>query len=131
MRILPPDNIAYYQCDVSKWEEVEAVSKKIIEEVYCFTSFMDICSSLHYRSVNPLCSLTTLALHKENSSSISNQRMYTSMSYCISFEHWKLKNNFQDIWCEYPGPFLDLEGVLTGDDQKQNWPYCEFLRVSG
>ncbi|KAN0097551.1 hypothetical protein V8E55_001997 [Tylopilus felleus] len=26
-------NITYYQCDVSKWEEVEAVSKKVIEEV--------------------------------------------------------------------------------------------------
>jgi len=26
-------NIAYYKCDVSKWEEVEAVSKKIIEEI--------------------------------------------------------------------------------------------------
>lgn len=27
------DNISYYKCDVSKWEEVEHVSKKIIEEV--------------------------------------------------------------------------------------------------
>ena len=27
------DNITYYKCDVSKWEEVEAVSKKIVEEV--------------------------------------------------------------------------------------------------
>jgi hypothetical protein len=27
------DNVTYYKCDVSKWEEVEAVSKKIIEEV--------------------------------------------------------------------------------------------------
>jgi len=26
-------NIVYYQCDVSKWEEVEAVSKKIIDEI--------------------------------------------------------------------------------------------------
>ncbi|PPQ77662.1 hypothetical protein CVT25_011097 [Psilocybe cyanescens] len=26
-------NIAYYKCDVSKWEEVEAVSKKIYEEI--------------------------------------------------------------------------------------------------
>jgi len=26
-------NIAYYKCDVSKWEEVEAVSKKIVEEI--------------------------------------------------------------------------------------------------
>jgi len=26
-------SIAYYKCDVSKWEEVEAVSKKIIEEI--------------------------------------------------------------------------------------------------
>jgi len=26
-------NINYYQCDVSKWEEVQAVSKKIIEEI--------------------------------------------------------------------------------------------------
>jgi len=26
-------NVAYYKCDVSKWEEVEAVSKKIIEEI--------------------------------------------------------------------------------------------------
>lgn len=29
----PLDNITYYKCDVSKWEEVEAVSKKIVEEV--------------------------------------------------------------------------------------------------
>lgn len=27
------DNVTYYKCDVSKWEEVEAVSKKIVEEV--------------------------------------------------------------------------------------------------
>ncbi|KAI0268187.1 retinal short-chain dehydrogenase/reductase [Gloeopeniophorella convolvens] len=26
-------NITYYKCDVSKWEEVEAVAKKVIEEV--------------------------------------------------------------------------------------------------
>ncbi|KAH9977708.1 retinal short-chain dehydrogenase/reductase [Lactifluus volemus] len=26
-------NIAFYKCDVTKWEEVEAVSKKVIEEV--------------------------------------------------------------------------------------------------
>ncbi|KAJ3507219.1 hypothetical protein NLJ89_g6427 [Agrocybe chaxingu] len=26
-------NITYYKCDVSKWEEVEAVSKRVIEEV--------------------------------------------------------------------------------------------------
>ncbi|KLO16361.1 retinal short-chain dehydrogenase/reductase [Schizopora paradoxa] len=26
-------NITYYKCDVSKWEEVEAVSKKIVEEI--------------------------------------------------------------------------------------------------
>ncbi|KIM46413.1 hypothetical protein M413DRAFT_441506 [Hebeloma cylindrosporum] len=26
-------NIAYYKCDVSKWEEVEAVSKKVIDEI--------------------------------------------------------------------------------------------------
>ena len=27
------DNITYYKCDVSKWEEVEAVQKRIVEEV--------------------------------------------------------------------------------------------------
>ena len=27
------DNIVYYKCDVSKWEEVEEVAKKVIEEV--------------------------------------------------------------------------------------------------
>lgn len=27
------DNIAYYKCDVSKWEEVQAVAKKIQEEI--------------------------------------------------------------------------------------------------
>lgn len=27
------DNITFYKCDVTKWEEVEAVSKKVIEEV--------------------------------------------------------------------------------------------------
>ncbi|KAF8204739.1 hypothetical protein BJ912DRAFT_1018041 [Pholiota molesta] len=26
-------NIAYYKCDVSKWDEVEAVSKKVLEEI--------------------------------------------------------------------------------------------------
>lgn len=28
-----PDNITFYKCDVSKWEEVEAISKRVIEEV--------------------------------------------------------------------------------------------------
>ena len=32
-----PDNIAYYKCDVSKWEEVEAAAKKIREEVRSLT----------------------------------------------------------------------------------------------
>lgn len=27
------DNITYYKCDVSKWEEVERVAKQIVEEV--------------------------------------------------------------------------------------------------
>ena len=27
------DNITYYKCDVSKWEEVEAVAKTVQEEV--------------------------------------------------------------------------------------------------
>ena len=27
------DNIAYYKCDVSKWEEVETVAKRVIEDV--------------------------------------------------------------------------------------------------
>lgn len=27
------DNITYYKCDVSKWEEVEAVAKKVFDEV--------------------------------------------------------------------------------------------------
>ena len=27
------DNITYYQCDITKWKEVEAVAKKVIEEV--------------------------------------------------------------------------------------------------
>jgi len=26
-------NITYYKCDVSKWEEVEAISKKVVEEI--------------------------------------------------------------------------------------------------
>jgi len=28
-------NISYYKCDVSKWEEIKAVSEKIVNEV-CF-----------------------------------------------------------------------------------------------
>lgn len=47
------------------------------------------------------------------------------------FRVLKLSCNMKDIWCEYPGPFLDLEGVLTGNDQKQNWSYCKSLHVSG
>jgi NAD(P)-dependent dehydrogenase (short-subunit alcohol dehydrogenase family) len=34
-----PDNITYYKCDVSKLEEVEAVAKKVIEEVCHNTPF--------------------------------------------------------------------------------------------
>jgi hypothetical protein len=34
------DNITYYKCDVSKLEEVEAVAKRVIEEVsYCCPPF--------------------------------------------------------------------------------------------
>ena len=32
------DNIAFYHCDVSKWEEVQAVAAKIKEEVCCAIS---------------------------------------------------------------------------------------------
>lgn len=31
--IISLDNITYYKCDISKWEEVEAVAKKVIDEV--------------------------------------------------------------------------------------------------
>jgi len=34
------DNIQYYKCDVSKWEEVEAVAKTIVEEVRCGRSLL-------------------------------------------------------------------------------------------
>ena len=34
MRVLTSaDNIIYYKCDVSKWEEVEEVAKTVIEDV--------------------------------------------------------------------------------------------------
>ena len=32
--IFQADNITYYKCDVSRWEEVEAVSQRVIEEVH-------------------------------------------------------------------------------------------------
>lgn len=35
------DNIVYYKCDVSKWEEVEMVSQKIITEVSSLSLAMD------------------------------------------------------------------------------------------
>jgi len=31
--VCAPDNIAYYKCDVSKWEEIDAVAKQVVEEV--------------------------------------------------------------------------------------------------
>ncbi len=41
---LPLANITYYQCDATKWEEVEAVAKKVIEEVSrpCFRLFKNL-----------------------------------------------------------------------------------------
>lgn len=35
----------YYKCDVSKWEEVEAISKKVIEEVNPF--FINLRFQIH------------------------------------------------------------------------------------
>lgn len=32
----------YYNCDISNWEEVEAVSKKVIEEVSIPLEIMDL-----------------------------------------------------------------------------------------
>ena len=62
------DNITYYKCDVSKWEEVEAVSKLIIEEVSFTTSeectVVDII--LNVRSVTQQSSLIMLVLFKGN-----------------------------------------------------------------
>lgn len=34
------DNITYYKCDVSQWSEVEAVAKRIKEEVRCLVRFV-------------------------------------------------------------------------------------------
>lgn len=130
MRISSPDNIAYYPCDVSKWEEVEAASKKIIDEVYYLHLSSDIHSILVYRSVNQLCSSTTLALCKESSFWISSHRISISMLFCTSSVHRKVRHNFQDLWCEYPSPFLDFESILAGNDQKQIWSYCESFPVS-
>jgi enoyl-[acyl-carrier-protein] reductase (NADH) len=36
------DNIAYYKCDVSKWEEVEEVAKKVIEEVQRLSNLLHL-----------------------------------------------------------------------------------------
>jgi hypothetical protein len=45
-----PDNITYYKCDVSKWEEVEAVSKKVAEEVSCIgQSFRSFHETIQFR----------------------------------------------------------------------------------
>ena len=39
------DNITYYKCDISKWEEVEAVSKKVVEGVSSL--LQDMCLQTH------------------------------------------------------------------------------------
>ncbi len=36
------DNIAYYKCDVSKWEEVDRVSKQLVEEVSLLLAYSSI-----------------------------------------------------------------------------------------
>ena len=35
------DNVTYYRCDVSKWEEVKAVAERIQEEVGIFHLYSD------------------------------------------------------------------------------------------
>lgn len=71
------DNITYYECDVSKWEQVEAVSKKVVEEVSCAVPSAKawelklLCTRLDTR----LFSSTTLALFRVNSLLISLRRI--------------------------------------------------------
>jgi hypothetical protein len=67
-QVLDTDNIAYYKCDVSKWAEVEAVSKKIVEEVcFFFQNIMFVVDEYtNPRSATLQLSSITLALFKEN-----------------------------------------------------------------
>lgn len=61
------DNITYYQCDVSKWDEVEAVAKKIKEEVRFLIHLYSRTLTGCCRLVTRLSSSTTRALHKGSS----------------------------------------------------------------
>jgi len=48
------NNIVYYKCDVSKWEEVEAVSKKIVEELGHPTVVVNNAGVVHGKTITDL-----------------------------------------------------------------------------
>jgi len=49
-------NVVYYKCDVSKWEEVEAVSKKIVEEIGHPTVVVNNAGVVHGKLITDLSS---------------------------------------------------------------------------
>jgi hypothetical protein len=64
------DNITYYKCDVSQWDEVEAVSKQIVEEVHILVFSIPNTHRVDISWDIPLSSSTTPALYKESAFSI-------------------------------------------------------------
>jgi NAD(P)-dependent dehydrogenase (short-subunit alcohol dehydrogenase family) len=76
------DNITYYKCDVTKLEEVEAVAKKVIEEVCHNTSFDAHHIDHICRSAIPPCWSTMLASSKGSLSSTSHLKILGSPYPC-------------------------------------------------
>lgn len=85
------DNITYYKCDVSKLEEVEAVAKKVIEEVCHNTPFNEHHINCICRSAIPPYWLTMLASSKGSSSWTSHLKI-SSSPYPCSLQDRKLSN---------------------------------------
>jgi hypothetical protein len=73
------DNITYYNCDVSKWEEVEAVAKKVIEDVRLHLPPLHTIKTGFFRSAIQPCLSTMLVSFKGSLSWTSRQKILGSL----------------------------------------------------
>ena len=106
------DNISYYECDVSKWEEVELASKKIVEEVRWFGASHELKSECVLQIGHPTILINNAGVVQGKllvDLSPEDVKQYVSVN-CRSSSYFII-DLFQDLFCQHTGPFLDFESL--------------------
>ena len=117
------DNIVYYQCDVSKWEEVEVVSQKIFTEVSSLSLAMGIVQCF-LQIGEPTILINNAGIVQGKlviDLSVEDVQQYVVCVYPVtSFSQFI----FQNVWCKHFLSFLDFKGLPSCDVKEKVRSYC-------